>query len=401
MFESFIDFEKTVLIDLVSTGKRFVYLTDILNNHEVKSYYKTFFNAEVEWWIYEEQIQRNTNTNFDYEEETLKLTLNKLDEYLLKAARFDKSALKVTVDSAVNTYLNYLVRPRTTLKWFVFRGEPTKPFHEILKRMNYLEEYEYILTGFIDYINENNIIRNYTDIFSVIEFERIIEKVDNDYIMGVIPEDFVKITEPLFAFFNTGKQIDEYSKIPIEALIVFLDDKGVEPLVNIFKSQLMELNKGFVNQKEYLEEIYNLLRELDTNPMLNEQQSSIHEFENVIIPENSFDEKSNEDESATEPIQQSEIEADDISTISNNAEELEPEDLSDEINLTEEESMELLTEGLNDFSELSALIDSSFPEIHGVTSDMIADMENTANKVESEDTTNIKSETDEINNDEN
>ena len=143
MFENYIETQRLELSKQINTAKRFVLLSEILINPDINAAYKAYMNAEVEWWIYEEQIQRRTNINFDFESEKLKPILEKLDEQMFLAARFDKSGIKTIIDSAIHTRLNYLLRPRTAMKWFVFRGEPTKPFHEIIKRMNYFTEYDY------------------------------------------------------------------------------------------------------------------------------------------------------------------------------------------------------------------------------------------------------------------
>ena len=264
MFENYIETQRLELSKQINTAKRFVPLSDILINPEINAAYKSYLNAEVEWWIYEEQIQRRTNINFDFENEKLKSILDKLDEQMFLAARFDKPGIKTIIDSAIQTRLNFLLRPRTALKWFVFRGEPTKPFHEIIKRMNYLIDYDYLLSGFINYINENRFIRNFDDIFSVIEFERIVESVDNDYIFALSPEQFLELLFPINSFFNPEDEKSGKFKIPVEALIIFLDDKGIEPLVNLLKDMLINDNTEFISSDDFLNIIYKLLNDSET-----------------------------------------------------------------------------------------------------------------------------------------
>jgi len=278
MFENYIETQRLELSKQINTAKRFVLLSEILINPDINAAYKAYMNAEVEWWIYEEQIQRRTNINFDFESEKLKPILEKLDEQMFLAARFDKSGIKTIIDSAIHTRLNYLLRPRTAMKWFVFRGEPTKPFHEIIKRMNYFTEYDYLLGGFINYINENHFIRNFDDIFSVIEFERIIETVDNDYIFALSPEQFIELILPINSFFSNEEEKTSKFKIPIEALIIFLDDKGIEPLVNLLKDMLINENAEHINNDDFLNIIYKLLNDSE-NEMKTEN----------LIPENKIE----------------------------------------------------------------------------------------------------------------
>ena len=137
MFKEIINVHNRQLNNLLNKKKQFTYLADIMNNPHLDQSFKTYFNAEVEWWIYEESIRRRINVNFDYENADLKNNLSNIDDLLYNSARFDKNSLEITIDSSITTLLNYFLRPRTALKWFIYRGEPTKPFNEIIKRLNY------------------------------------------------------------------------------------------------------------------------------------------------------------------------------------------------------------------------------------------------------------------------
>ena len=265
-------FQETILVhnqqlnNLLNKNKRFIYLSEIMNNQNIDISFKAFFNAEVEWWIYEEAIRRKTNINFEYENDQIKQSLFNIDHLLYNAARFDKMTLKVTIDSAITTLLNYFLRPRTALKWFVYRGEPTKPFTEIIKRLNYFSEYNYLIQGFVQYIEENHLQRNPDDLFSVIEFNRIIEKIDNDYLFTLLPEDFINLLLPVFKFFNPAlPEIDLKTPVPTEALIIFLDDKGIEPLKLLVENHLIQNKLKYINGEQFLQIIYNLLNQMDTD----------------------------------------------------------------------------------------------------------------------------------------
>jgi hypothetical protein len=148
MFEREIQRAKELLTHRMTTPEQFVYWDEVRQREEIPVFYRNFFGAEVQWWIFEQQMQRSANPRFDYTHETLAHSVAEADRARMEAARFDHQDLTATIDMAVKTRLNYVLRPRTTLKWFVYRGEPTKTLHEVILRMDYFLEYDYLLDGF-------------------------------------------------------------------------------------------------------------------------------------------------------------------------------------------------------------------------------------------------------------
>jgi len=267
MFDETIIYHKQKLNQKIGTAKRFTSLAEILNNSEIDKHYKAYFNAEVNWWIYEEQIRRELNNRFDYKNDKIKLQLNETDNILYQISRFDRASIKSIIASAVDLQLNYLLRPRTALKWFVFRGEPTKPYNEIIKRLSYFSGYDYLISGTIEYVNENKMLKSEKDLFSVVEFANIIEKIDNDFLFTLLPDDFFTLLMPLIKFFNPSEQnIDNSTTVPIETIIIFLDDKGIEPLRNKLEKLLLKEDIKNINCDMLNRQIEELLYEIEQNP---------------------------------------------------------------------------------------------------------------------------------------
>jgi len=267
MFDETIIYHKQKLSQLIGTHKRYTTLAEILNNPDINQHFKAYFNAEVNWWIYEEKIRRDINNQFDYKSDKIKLQLEEIDAILYQISRFDRPTIKTTISSAVDLILNYLLRPRTALKWFVFRGEPTKPYNEIIKRLSYFHGYNYLISGFIEYVNENKMLKTEKDLFSVVEFASIIEQIDNDYLFSLLPEDFLALLLPLIAFFNPkSDNIDNTTTVPIETIIIFLDDKGIEPLKNKLETLLLQKDIKEINCDMLNKQIDELLIEVEQNP---------------------------------------------------------------------------------------------------------------------------------------
>jgi hypothetical protein len=230
MFEKEIDRVRKQLKQRLDTRQPSIPLAAILANANIHPSYRAFFKAEAEWWLYEERALRASNPRFDTSAPELQSVLPKLDELYIATARFDHEELAATIDAAVKTRLNFLCRPRTTLKWFVYRGEPTKPLHEVLMRLNYLTDNAYLLDGIRQWASTRPAEASSYEILSVIEFERIVEKIDNDAILDLSQDEFVRLLDGLYGFFYEADPNLPSEAVPTEAVLIFLDDKGAIPI---------------------------------------------------------------------------------------------------------------------------------------------------------------------------
>lgn len=228
MFESIIQRKSKELFDLLVNNQPYIYLTEILQNQKINKNYIEYFKSEVYWWIYEENLSRKENPNFDLTNKSLKEFFKELDELYFELARFDIPSLKMITEQSTSVIANYIVRPRTTLNWFIFRGEPTKSIREIMLRINYFCDYSYLKNGFFNWLKSNNIEYNSDAILSISEFKNIIENTDNQKINNITIDEFIELIEPIFNFFY-DREINNHT-IPIEALILFLDDKYLYPI---------------------------------------------------------------------------------------------------------------------------------------------------------------------------
>jgi hypothetical protein len=271
MFEQEIDLVKKHLLEQLFSSQQYIYIHEILNNPGIDDAYKSYFNAEVSWWIYEEQSLRQSNPRFDIDAPEIRQTLSDLDAKYRSVARFDHEELTATVDAAAKARLNFLCRPRTALKWFVFRGEPTKPLNEILLRMDFFSDHKYLIDGFKEWSKQRRIDRQPAEILSVVEFERIIERIDNEAIFDLSPQQFTEILAPLFSYFQVPSTRIPANTLPTEALIIFLDDKGVTPISQTLENLLYNDELRYITKDRFLYIVDNIVQEMD------EQENSIPE----------------------------------------------------------------------------------------------------------------------------
>lgn len=276
MFEKELERVRKHLRQHLATPHPYVSLQSVMSAEAVHPAFRTFFQAEVAWWVHEEQAIRTSNPRFETGHQEFRDLFRELDGLYARHARFDHEELNATIDAAAKTRLNYLCRPRTTLKWFVFRGEPTKPLQEILLRLNYLYDHRYLINGFEQWARTRGSDTPF-EILSVIEFERIVEKIDNDAILDLSQGEFVRLLEPMYEFFATYSPDLPVEAVPTEAVIIFLDDKGAVPISQSLERLLYREDLRFLTRSKLLEVIDEVIVSIDAGGMSSAPAEYIHD----------------------------------------------------------------------------------------------------------------------------
>ncbi|MBU3700315.1 MAG: hypothetical protein FGM33_09980 [Candidatus Kapabacteria bacterium] len=266
MFEKELDRVKHSLRQRLDGAQPYTSLQSIIDRSDIHASVRAYLQAEARWWIHEERAIRASNARFDSNAEPLRSALNEVDELLYSCARYDHEELLSTIDSAVKTRLNFLCRPRTTLKWFVFRGEPTKPLYEILLRLDYLTDHAYLLQGIRQWAMSRGAESSANEILSVVEFERIIERIDNEAILDLTEEEFVKLLDGLYGFFAEADPELPPESVPTEAVIIFLDDKGAIPLSQALERMLYREELRTLTRTKLVDVIKGVIASIDAQP---------------------------------------------------------------------------------------------------------------------------------------
>lgn len=275
MFEKELERVRKHLRQHLATPQPYVSLQSVMSAEAVHPAFRTFFQAEVAWWVHEEQAIRTSNPRFETGHQEFRDLFRELDGLYARHARFDHEELNATIDAAAKTRLNYLCRPRTTLKWFVFRGEPTKPLQEILLRLNYLYDHRYLINGFEQWARTRGSDTPF-EILSVIEFERIVEKIDNDAILDLSQGEFVRLLEPMYEFFATYNPDLPVEAVPTEAVIIYLDDKGAVPISQSLERLLYREDLRFLTRSKLLEVIDEVIVSIDAGGMPSAPVEYVH-----------------------------------------------------------------------------------------------------------------------------
>ena len=215
----------------VLQDKTLIPLVEILKEPLISNRFKAFFETEAHWWIYTETLSRKRDRRFDFSHPEIASLLSYLEQIQAKHAQFEREDFLSVLDGGVKLTYNYVCRPQTTLKWYVFRGEPTKPLGETLLRMNAFVDYPYFRTVFTDWVDRKREERPTFDSISAREFERIIRRIDDQILLSCTIEELLEIISPLFDFIGKG----EARSVPIDALIVYFDDKHIAKLVEFLE----------------------------------------------------------------------------------------------------------------------------------------------------------------------
>lgn len=203
-------------------------LTDILQDARIPARLKPFFETEVQWWLYNEALARSANKRFDYDHPELASLLTYIEQVQFRHARFEREEFVAVLDSAVKLIYNYLCRPQTTLKWYIFRGQPVKPLNEVLLRFGAFVDYPYFRTVFTDWVDRKRSERATFDAISATEFERVIRRIDDQILLNCTVEGLLEMMDPMFDFIGEGTE----QLLPLDALVILFDDKNIKKLVD-------------------------------------------------------------------------------------------------------------------------------------------------------------------------
>lgn len=290
MFEKILEEKKNKIVEKIELKADFIFLNDLFDNDLIDDYIKKFFVAEVNFRIYEQQKNRLLDKNIDYTAEELKDILKQIDDISIKYSRFQAAKIIEKIKNAVALKCNFLCRPRTTMRSFIFGYLTSVPFDYFKLKMNYFIDYYYFRENVFSNYNRMLNINPFDNTIHIVEFEKVIEEIDNGHISQFTPEEFLDFLNPIFEFFNEESDINENTTVPIEALIIFFDEKGLKNIVNKLTLLLKDKQKKNISQKELLIIFRNSILELREKNIqefieLNKIKNQEQEPEIVISPE--------------------------------------------------------------------------------------------------------------------
>ena len=244
----------------VLRDRQSVPLTEILDDERIPTRFKPFFATEVRWWLYNDIVARSSNKRFDFSHPELAALLDYLEQVMFRHARFEHDEFISTLDGAVKLTYNYLCRPQTTLKWYIFRGQPVKPLSEVMLRFESFLDYEYIGNVFAEWVERKVRERATFEAISATEFERIIRRIDDQILLSCTVDELLTLLDPIFEFIGEG---DDH-QVPLDALIIFFDDKNIARLVEHLER--FRTGNATITRERFVAILEELLTDAEENP---------------------------------------------------------------------------------------------------------------------------------------
>lgn len=223
MFERFYDI---LSAKIEKPLKDRIFLRDVLNCSELPDFFKQFIAAEIDFRVFCENQARLNNPSFDFSDPKNKEKLFEIDEFFKDNCSVPNSDFLKLIDSSINLYLNYICRPRTTLKWFVFKKRMSLQVDELLELLKYLPHYQYLTDELAFRLSDKTFVNSF-------EFEIIIKEIDDEYFEKLSYEEFFSSIHQLIDVFS-----DENGFVFVPALVVFFSDKGLQKLAYDISSKL-------------------------------------------------------------------------------------------------------------------------------------------------------------------
>ena len=282
MFEENIERIRQILVNKLNLKDKYLYLSEILKNHLIEHSYKKYFEGEIKWIIFQEQNSRKFNRLFDYNIPEIAEISDKFDELCLENARFDYEYLNIFIDSSVKVRLNMLCRPNNTLIWFIYRGESIKSINEISLRLEFFGDYHYLVDGIKDWINRLKTGDLIQEPITINDFRTVIQNIERNFIEKLSPNEFFQLLIPLYEFFNIDEIISEESKIPIESLIIFFDDKGIYAIAEKLNKLIIENHFKNISGNSLKKLLISTTEEFEEIKKLNQEEIILNFSENFI-----------------------------------------------------------------------------------------------------------------------
>ena len=182
---------------------------------------KTYYRCEVERWLVEERKSFPKSTKFNYFLPEVQSLFQQMDMLLIYNYRFDRAEFTSVLDEAVHLQFNYLCRPQWTLLSFVFDKISHTPTKDIVFKLGYFSDYRYYGDIVKRYLSNKGLAE-----LNIEEFRNLLLKIDEQVLSRHTSSELADLTKPIFEFIN----IDDYSPeslVPIDAVMVFFDDKGL------------------------------------------------------------------------------------------------------------------------------------------------------------------------------
>jgi len=260
-----------------------------------------YISAEIDYIIFEDRQKLLKDSIFDYSGEKITYYFSLINDEIKKTKKLSFEYVSKLILHASSFTINYLVRPKWTLKKFIYDEGEHRTSGEIKQILNYVYYYNYLKKILISYINSKKILS-----LNLQEFEELLDKIDKIGVETNLNNILSTALTSMADFFNIGEL--HKNKIPLQAIELFLEEKNLDQHLRririafgddtTIKCSINDLQKEFnavmIEEKQIEEpeqEKIETIEEVESS-----EEIKIDEPEENVYEEDSFEEEVSDSE---------------------------------------------------------------------------------------------------------
>ncbi len=322
----------------------FVRIDDLIENEALPQTYRNMIIAERDIWIFKERLKLSSSPFFQFG--SSEADFFEYENFLKKSAVVPFGKVEEFIESLVKLRVNFLCRPRTTLRYFIFKESLTVSINEFLKYFAFFQDFECLYQRFYEHIATE--INSGKSHISIYEFDNLIEEFDLSQLYELDADSFVTLISPMFDLFSIEDPDDGNRQVPAEALILFFDDKKLRHVAS-------KIENSYKGKKVTIEQLLLLLEdalspttaaEFDVSEPINTWETDMPSAEPSLI--DTTDESENYQVIADDFAAEDELSESNFADIDIDAIELQSEPEVDEVSELPIENVETYNEPLED-----------------------------------------------------
>ena len=190
---------------------------------------KAYFMAEVKRILHDERALELRSKRLPYELPETASLQRQIDIVLVHNYHFEQQDFESLVDEAVHFQFNYLCRPQWTLLNFIYGTQRKASASDLQRKLKYCVDYTYFPDLIRRYVEERGLAE-----ITYEEFKTLLERIDREVVAQHSSLELARMTRALLGFVDAAKQTppDEFEqpKLPINAAIVFFEDKQLDDI---------------------------------------------------------------------------------------------------------------------------------------------------------------------------
>ncbi len=199
-----------------------------------------YISAEIEFRVFEDRQTLLKHSMFDYSGTEISKHFKKITDVVKSEKRFSTDFLSKVILHATSFNLNYLIRPNWSLKKLIFDTSESASAAEINQILNYAFYYKHIIKVIRSYFERKKLITLDKE-----EFNELLLKIDQVSFESYGSDIIDYAMKSMSSFFNIGSM--NQKNIPIQAIVVFLQEKKLTSHLEILQNRLGDENKSKVD----------------------------------------------------------------------------------------------------------------------------------------------------------